>query len=54
MKMEGGRNAPSGKGARYTVSHIGSRACGLLPDALYCVAVNYNKESEDYHNSMTS
>ena len=49
---KGGRDAPSGKGSRFIVSHVGSRACALLPGALYCVAVNYNKESEDYHNSM--
>lgn len=49
-----GRNAPAGKGQRFIVSHIGSRAVGLLPGALYCVAVNYNKESDDYHNSMNA
>ncbi len=38
----GGRDAPAGKGSRFIISHIGSRECGLLPDALYCVAVNYN------------
>ena len=38
----------------FIVAHVGSRDCSLLPGALYCVAVNYNKESEDYHNSMNS
>ena len=49
---KGGGDAPGGKGTRFIIAHVGSRECGLLPDAMYCVAVNYNKESEDYHNSM--
>ena len=50
----GGRDAPAGKGSRFIVNSVGSRACGLLPSALFCVAVNYSKESEDYHNSMNA
>ena len=51
---EGGQDVPQGKGSRFIVSHIGCADVGLLPGALYCVAVNYNKASEDYHNSMNA
>lgn len=49
---KGGRHAPSGKGSRFIVSHVGSRLTGLLPGCDLCIAVDYNKESDDYHQSM--
>lgn len=43
---KGGRDAPSGKGDRYCVAHVGSRECGLLPDAMLIFAVGTKKEKK--------
>ena len=48
----GGRPAPSGKGSRFIVSHVGSRHTGLVAGLELIRLVNYDKESEDYHKCM--
>lgn len=50
----GGRPAPSGKGTRFIVSHVGSRETGLVPLIGLCNAVDYNKDSDDYHKCMNA
>ena len=46
--------APSGKGQRSIISHVGSKKVGLLPDALLLYRGANSLKDSDYHSEMNS